>query len=346
MIKFNSFKEKTVLNNPLNNFAEEMQTIEYRQDPLVGRWSRININRAKRTHQAQNKGDSGEAVPKSCDTCFFCKANVERKTPEFPKKLKIGKRLKSGGAIIFPNLFPFAKYHAVCTLSENHGAGLNEITAKNLEDALTASIKYIKAVYASDKKVKHASINMNFMPPAAASIIHPHLQIVCDSKPSTYEEQSYLKSKKYFKKTGKNYFEELAKTDKIRLVKSNKNAVWLAAFSPVLANEVIGTFLKKTTVMDLSESDIKTVAKEISGILNALYALGARSANMSLFGAPLDEKSKHYTLHARIGMRPEMRANYSTDKGFMEIFHEEAVISTIPEEVAANMKGELNRKET
>lgn len=343
MIKFISFKEKTVLKNPLNNFAQESQTIEYRQDPLRGTWSRINISRAKRVHQA-NIADESQEKKNVCEKCFFCKENIDKKTPEFPEKLKIGKRLKHGGATIFPNLYPFAKYHAVCTLSENHCAGLNEITGKNVEDALSASIIYIKAVHASDKSAKYASINMNFMPPAAASIIHPHMQIICDSKPSSYEESCLEKSRKYYQKTGKNYFEDLAKTGKSRIIKSGKTSVWLAAFAPSLANEVNGIFLKKASFFDLSPEDVKRMAKEISEIFGALENLGARSANMSIFSAPIGEKNKHYTVHARIGTRPEMRANYSTDKGFMEVLHEEPVISTIPEDVAASMRGELNRK--
>ncbi len=343
MIRFNSFKEKTVLKNPLTDFVLESQTIEYRQDPLRGTWSRINISRAKRVHQANSDNEQQEKQ-NVCEKCFFCKGNIDAKTPEFPEKLKIGKRLKQGGAAIFPNLYPFAKYHAVCTLSENHSAGLNEITGKNVEDALTASIKYIKAVHSSDKSAKFASINMNFMPPAAASIIHPHIQIICDSKPSSYEESSLEKSGKYFRKTGKNYYEDLAKAGKSRIIKSKKNSVWLAAFAPSLANEVNGIFLKRASFFELSPEDVKSMARDISEIFCALWKLGARSANMSIFSAPLSGKSVGFTLHARIGTRPEMQSNYSSDKGFMEVFHEEPVISTIPEDVAANMRGELNRK--
>jgi len=343
MIKFNSFKEKTILKNPLNNFTQESQTIEYRQDPLRGTWSRINISRAKRVHQANAAGEPQEKKS-VCENCFFCKGNIDSKTPEFPEKLKIGKRLKYGGAVVFPNLYPFAKYHAVCTLSENHCAGLNEITPKNVEDALSASISYIKAVYASDKSAKYASINMNFMPPAAASIIHPHLQILCDSKPTAYEETSRMNCKAYFKKNGMSYFEDLAKASKSRIIMSGKNSVWLAAFAPSVANEVNGIFLKRASFFDLSPEDVEYMAKEISEIFGALWKLGARSANMSIYSAPLSGSTKGFTLHARIGMRPEMRANYSTDKGFMEVLHEEPVISTIPEDVAASMRGELNRK--
>lgn len=342
MIKFSSLKEITVLKNPLNNFIEETQTIEYREDPLLGGWARININRAKRVHQSQDKNEvSPDIVKKSCETCFFCKENIEKKTPEFPEKLKIGKRLKQGSAVLFPNLYPFAKYHAVCVLSENHGAQLGGITAKNVEDALLASIKYIRAVYKSDSSAEFASINMNYMPPAAASIIHPHLQITCDSKPSAYQKEAYEKSAKYYRENKKNYFEELAKTDKERRIMPGKNSMWLATFAPSLANDITGIFLKKSSFFELSSADIKNMAKEISGIFGALHKLGARSANMTIFSAPLSEKSRSFALHARIGTRPAMQNNYTADKGFMEVFHQETVVSTIPEDVAKDVKAFL-----
>lgn len=360
MIKFNSFKEKAVLKNPLNNFAEETQTIEYRQDPLLGTWSRINIDRAKRVHQSSTADTPPQELKTSCENCFFCKNNVESKTPEFPAKLGIGARLKAGDAIIFPNLYPFAKYHAVCVLSENHGARLDELTPKNFEDALFASIKYVGAVYKTDSNARFASINMNYMPPAAASIIHPHLQITCDRKPSVYQEAAYEKAKAHYKKSKKNYFEELAKSDKARRIISKKNSAWLATFSPSLANDITGIFPKKASVLELSDADIRNIAKEISQILGALWNMGARSANMSIFSAPLGEKCKssrlgsklynpkqlangckHFTLHARIGTRPEMKPNYSSDKGFMEVLHQETVVSTIPEDVAKEIRKRL-----
>ncbi len=340
MIRFNSFKERTVLKNPLNNFLEETQTIEYRQDPLLGTWSRINIDRAKRVHQSST-ANTPQAVKTSCENCFFCKNNVESKTPEFSAKLGIGKRLKVGGAIIFPNLYPFAKYHAVCVLSENHSANLNEITPKNVEDALFASIKYIRAVYKTDSKAKFVSINMNYMPPAAASIIHPHMQIICDRKPTVYQGMAYEKGMAHYKKSKKNYFEELAKSDKVRRIKSGKSSTWLATFSPVLANDITGIFSGKASILELSDADIRNMAKEISQIFGALWNMGVRSANMSIFSAPLGEKCKHFTLHARIGTRPEMKPNYSSDKGFMEVLHQETIVSTIPEDVAKEVRKRL-----
>ncbi len=342
MIKFRSFTDKTVLKNPLNNFAEETQTIEYRQDPLLGTWSRINISRAKRVHQAHNDASPPEDIIKSThENCFFCKANVEQKTPEFPQDLGIGKRLKQGGAVLFPNLYPFAKYHAVCVLTENHGAVLGGITAENWEDAITGSIKYLQAVYKTDETAKFASINMNYMPPAAASIIHPHLQIICDSKPSVYQQTAYEKSRKYYEKNRKNYFEELAKTERERRIILGKNSAWLATFAPFLANDITGIFLKKSSLFELSSSDIKNMAKEISLVFGALWKLGTRSANLAIFSAPLGEKNKEFTLHARIGSRPTMQANYGSDKGFMEVLHMETVTSTIPEDVAKSINGIL-----
>ncbi|MEM2978549.1 MAG: hypothetical protein QXM46_04600, partial [Candidatus Hadarchaeales archaeon] len=38
--------------SPVQGFAPVTQRVEFRQDPLTGRWSRINLERAKRVRQA------------------------------------------------------------------------------------------------------------------------------------------------------------------------------------------------------------------------------------------------------------------------------------------------------
>ena len=161
---------------------------------------------------------------------------------------------------------------------------------------------------------------------------------MCDSKPAAYEEAAYKKSGEYYKRTKKNYFGGLAKRDLERRITLGKNSAWLATFAPVLANDITGIFSGKSSFFELSSPDIKNMAKEISQIFGALWKLGARSANMAIYSAPLSEKNRWFTLHARIGTRPTMQANYSSDKGFMEILHQETVVSTIPEEVAKSVR--------
>ncbi len=337
---FQRIVEKSVLKNPLNTFAEETQTIELRQDPLLGTWARININRAKRVHQSlgEESGALKELIKKSRENCFFCMENVEKKTPQLPAKLGLGARVKINGFVLFPNLYPFAKYHAVGVITQKHDAKLGEITPEEWENALSGSIKYLRAVLKLDSAARFASINMNFMPPAAASIIHPHLQVICDRKPTVMQQLLHEKSRGFYKRTGKNYFEALAKEDRERRIISSKKMAWLATFSPSAANDITGIFHGRQSLFGMTESDIKIFAKELSRIFSAYDAVSSGSANMSIFSSPLGGENKFFTLHVRIISRPALQEFYTADRGFLEVLHKEPVVSAIPEELAKSMR--------
>lgn len=344
MIKFLSIREQSVLRNPLNGFAEEAQEIELRQDPLLGTWSRINTGRAKRVHQTRAGESAGldSIMQKSREGCFFCMENVGKKTPALAPELGLGERMRRGTFLLVPNLYPFAKFHAVGILSKKHDATPAEITPKEWENALSGSIDYLRAVFRKDKKARFASINMNYMPPAAASIIHPHIQIICDIKPTVYQEALFEKSRHSYKKSRRNYFDALAREDTARRIGRSKKMCWIATFSPSAANDITGIFLGKSSFFELEKADIAAFAKELSRIFSAYSgALGARSINMSIFASPLDEVQRHFSLHARIISRPDFREFWNSDRGFLEVLHREPVVSTIPEDVAARMKERL-----
>lgn len=347
MIKFNSFIEKALLKNPLNGFKEEEQTLEFRQDPLLGTWARINIDRAKRTHQAR-RGDAGylkAVIEKTTAGCYFCPNAVNKKTPEFPESLGVGARIKSGTCTIFPNLFPFSKYHAVGTLSKGHGKALGKISPKEWECAISGAREYLAAVYRTDPKAKFGAINMNYMPPAAASIIHPHIQITCDARPSVMQGALIEKSAEYFRKNKAPYFGDLARAEikgNGRLIKKGKAIVWIASYAPFAANDVTGIFNSKRSILELSKKDISELAGGLSRIFAGYEKIGAESANFTLFSAPFGEKSDSgFRLHARIVSRPNFRDGYASDRGFMEVLHREPVISALPEEVARDIKPEF-----
>jgi len=151
----------------------------------------------------------------------------------------------------------------------------------------------------------------------------------------------YEKSRAYYKKNKTNYFGDLARQDKERQILSSKKAAWLATFSPSAANDITGILAGKSSLFDLSAGDIKSFAKDLSRIFSAYWKIGARSANMAIFSAPLDERNKFFTLHARIVSRPALMQFNSSDRGFLEVLHKEAVISTIPEDLAKNMRGAI-----
>ena len=92
--------------SPALQFESEFQPIEYREDPLTGSQSRINVARAGRVKQVQ-KGEPGvkEMVERTRAGCFFCAENIRERTPRLPPRLLPGGRIERGECLLFPNLY-------------------------------------------------------------------------------------------------------------------------------------------------------------------------------------------------------------------------------------------------
>ena len=340
MVSFNSYREKSFLKNPLKNFSEDVQEVEYRQDPLTRAWTRLNIDRANRPHQAPSKPPMKITEKKDC---FFCKKHINDKTPEFSKSVVPEGRIKQGDFVLFPNLFPFAAHHAVGILTENHNASLSKITAKMWADALTGTISWFKKVHAFDSRMRFTSINMNYMMPAAASVIHPHMQATVDKFPTNQSDLIYRNSWEYLDATQSNFWNELCKEDNKRKIFNSRNISWHASFAPKAANEVTGIIKGKSGFLDLTPKNIEELADGLSKVFRALEKLGVRSANMAIFASPLNENLSHFfNMHVVIISRPETKELYTADRGFMEVLHKEAIVSYIPEDFAKRMKKEIH----
>lgn len=335
MVSFNSYREKSLLKNPLKKFREDVQEVEYRQDPLTGAWTRLNIDRAKRPHQAPSKPMKIAAKK----DCLFCEKHIDGGTPKFSKAVVPEGRIKSGDFVLFPNLFPFAAHHAVGILTKKHNARLGEITTEMWADALSGTISWFKKVYDFDSRMRFASINMNYMMPAAASVIHPHMQATVDKFPTNQTNLIYRKSWEYLDATQSNFWNDLCKEDHKRKIFNSRNISWHASFAPKAANEVTGILKGKSGFFDLTPKNIEELASGLSKIFRALEKLGVRSANMALIASPLNENLSHFfNMHVAIISRPETKELYTADRGFMEVLHRESVVSYIPEDFAQNMK--------
>lgn len=335
MLSFNSYREKTVLKNPLNKFREETQEVEYRQDPLTGAWTRINLDRARRPHQAASKPAK---IPIK-GPCLFCKKNIADGTPKFSVAIVPEGRITAGEFVLFPNLFPFAVHHAVGVLTEKHDAGLDEITPEMWANALTGTIDWFRRVHKSDTRMRFASINMNYMMPAAASVVHPHMQATVDRFPTNGVDALYRKSWDFFDRTKTNFWEEYAAKDDERFIFQTGNTSWHASFAPRAANEVIGIISGKSGFFDMTRESVAEIAVGISKALTALWKEGMRSCNISIIASPLNENLSHFfNMHIVIVSRPEPKKFYTTDRGFMEVLHRETVVSYLPEELAQNMR--------
>ena len=340
-VEFRRIVVEVKLLNPFKNFSLDVQSIEYRKDPLLDRWARINMLRASRMKQTEEKDEKlfEKMVKESKVKCLFCPERVLNGTPMFTSELVDSGRFKRNTFILFPNLFPFAKYHGVGIISEDHHLELNSISQDILRNCLVGCKDFFKLIASKDPDARYITISLNHLPPAGASIVHPHVQIIQDYKPTTMLEKALKASENYYKNYGSYFWDDLVESEKIldkRFISSGNVLDWIASFAPLADKEVIGIYrLHKECFTDLSNDKLAGMAKDISTMLSLLYnKLGVKSINMSIYSAPIGLKHKHFRVHVRIISRVKPTALYTNDMGFMEILQAEPVVPSLPETTA------------
>jgi len=340
LIKFEKFVQDAKFRNPLEGFKETSQQIEVRVDPLTGRRCRINVERAKRPKQAAVCPDIGDVIQKSRPKCFFCPENIEKVTPMFAEGMP--DRIKVDKACVFPNLFPFAGFHAVGIFSGDHCLAFDMFTPDLIEDCLQAALQYFKLVQERHPEIKYWHINWNNLPPGAASIIHPHIQMIADAEPTLYLKELLERSKEYHKENGTNYWEDLVKIEKDsgeRYIGQKGSSYWLSSFSPRGNKEITAVVKGTSSLAGLEKSGLGDLSTGLSAILGGWQELCVQSFTMSTFSGPSDnDDSDFYWLNARIIARPNMTPYYTNDAGFMERLHAEPVTDTVPEHLAKELQ--------
>lgn len=326
--------------SPLKGFEEVVQTIEVRYDPLTGRKCRINVERAKRPKQIpKDKGEIKTLVKSSQENCFFCSERLESSTPKFPDGLP--ERIRVGEACVFPNLFPFGGLHGVGIFSSKHFMTLDEISPKLIEDCFSASLQCFELFHKRMPELKFWYINWNNLPPGAASIVHPHLQILADRSQTSFLKELIERSRDYYMRTGENYWKELVQEEKRlgeRYLGKTGRIHWLTTFAPSGNREVMGVVEDVSSLSGLREM-LGDFSNGLHRILKGYNELGIWSITFTTFSGPAGEPiEEFYWLNTKMISRPYPFPFYVSDCGFMEKFHDETVIETLPEDISCLKK--------
>lgn len=304
---------------------------------LTDTWCRVNVNRAKRAKQCRREEALGDLIELSTKNCFFCPKNIDKATPKFPPEISKKGRIKLGETTVFPNLFPFAKYHGTATITENHYQDLEDFTKVQIEDTISASIDYFKRIAALG--AKYFSLSWNHLPPSGASIIHPHVQLIGDEVP-THTTNTYMKaSKKYYKENSENYWLRLVKEEERlseRFIGRIGRIAWISSFAPLGNSEISMVFEGGSSLLDLTQKDVSDISEGIRRILKGYSNTGKTSFNFTMYSGL--RNMEDFCLNAKIITRPNMQKYYTADTGFMETLHQERIVETLPESLAAELK--------
>ncbi len=304
----------------LRDVVTNRGTLQYREEHLTGLRCRISPERLKR------QIDQALYLPSNADGCPFCRDAVMNVTPTFPD----GSRIIRGESVTFPNLFPFGEGHVVTVMTREHA-----VVAFSRQQVLDALMSQIEALRPVDG---YPSINWNFLPSAGASLVHPHMQGLSDSRPSRIVDAYIAASEQYRKKQGRNYWDAVREQERSsdRYLFGDE-ILWSAHAVPVGEREVRG--ILPISTLDEMEDYVDLVARGILEIIALYRELGTHAFNMSIF---FDKSGNDHGFRAFCSMISRINPNPSStsDSAFMERLHLEPVIMTLPEDLGKFYKKE------
>lgn len=343
-IAFERIQSEVRFHNPLKDFAEDLHPLEIRRDPLLGDVSIHNPylkDKAKAFFGECDQDLVRRLVEESRENCFFCGERVEQGTPRFTSDFVAEGRLRVGEAVLFPNLFSLGTHHPVICLCKAHFLKLSEFRPGMLADGLTAAQEFLKIVYQKDPSVAFSAVTANYLFPAGASLVHPHLQMLITPVPYSYHRRLIEAGSSYSWEHGSSYFTDLIDQEREgpRYVARQGRWDWLVPFSPIGNNEVMAVHDSVPDYGLVSEVDVTDLAHGISRVLSFYETLGHLSFNYAVYSVRNHHAGKGFRCISKIITRQNLYPNYRNDDYFLQKLLQTELIITPPEELAMGLRG-------
>jgi len=341
MIRFNKLAAQAEFLSPLKNFEYEAQPIEYREDPLLGLASVVRTGR--KFWQALYNTDEKllqELAERGRERCFFCPDKVATATPKFLPDFIPEGRLNFGDAWLFPNLFAQKEYSAIAVMTGRHFLHLDEFSPEILYQGFKVAREYISRVHRA-KGVKYAEIGCNHLFPAGASLVHPHLQVLCSDMAYYLLKEMLSRSRRHYEEYGVNYWEELIETEKRqgeRYLGSIGETEWLTPFAPTREDEVMAVVRNRSHFLELEDAHWKSLAEGLSRVLKYYKDKGLSSFNFALYSGPLGEKLDHFWMGLKIVSRCSVQPCPVNDIWYSNNILIDGFITEPPEELAVELR--------
>ena len=348
-IRFVVEKQVATFINPLKDNQLDRQEIEVRFDPLLGHQSVFNPDLKDKVSILFPETDEkylADVVEATRPKCFLCDGRWKETTPRYPEELIPGGRLIKNEIVLFPNLFPLFGYHAVIMLGNKHYWRLDDFPVSLLCDAIGICIEFIHKCFKADPGARYFTINANYLFPAGSSVIHPHLQLIGGSLPTTFQEQLIHHSRKYFEKKGSIYWKDLVAVEKNlrqRWIGEIMDSCWISSFSPLGQNEVQAIWPDKKHFLEWNDNDVESAAIGISSILETYYKMKCSTFNFSIFSGALDGFDYGMRSMMRIITRQNVVPDHRTDDYYFQKLLKNEIILLPPEELSQKVKENLDK---
>jgi galactose-1-phosphate uridylyltransferase len=242
--------------------------------------------------------------------------------------------------VVVPNILAYATHSAVGIYDTGrHFLDLDELTPATIGDALAAMVRHAQAVRRLDPAAQWSSISANYLPPAGASLVHPHLQSAHDDCGLTGQRLLAQRSGAWQEQHGP-YWPALLEQEAggPRWLGEIGRVAWLTPFAPTGFHEVWGVVTGVTDVPELTADDCQALGQGLSQILAAYRDWNLASFNFGLIGGGPLARDNGYQLVLKTVSRSNPDLMYRSDVTYFERIYGEALIDLSPEEVAAAVR--------
>ena len=340
VIHFERWRQVARFHNPLKGGEFDEQDIEVRLDPLLGHQSvfpSMLRGKASALFPPTDREYLEERAEKSKAQCFLCEGKWRQRAPRYAKEILPQGYLVKNDVAIFPNLFPLAAYHAVVMVGEKHLRHLDDFPPGTIKDSFSVTLEFMRRCYQSDPSAKYFTINANYLFPAGASVMHPHLQILGSPFPGTHEREMLKKSRDYYEQNGTSYWMDLVAEEKRlqeRWIGEIGGSRWFTAYSPLGPNEINAVMPGAHHFLEWTDAELDGVAEGLARALKAYSGLNLSTFNFSCFSAPLGSDSKEFCCFLRLINRQNVIPHYRTDDYYFQKLLRGELIVSPPEELA------------
>ncbi|MBU7043002.1 MAG: hypothetical protein HXS47_05360 [Theionarchaea archaeon] len=312
-------------------------TVEHRRCPLTGRMATICPNLREKWSSFVGETDR-ELIQKLADDsaswCPFCQP-IEDVTPAVSYAPQ--GRWHIQDVWVFPNLFPRTEFEAVVTSPRTHFLWLDELSPEFVHDHLIAALQCIRDVHEANPSLAYACVGWNYLPPAGASLVHPHMQVSMRDIQFNYPAFIEEKSKAYYTNTTRNFWEDCVQKD--RHIATLGRTAWVTPFAPSGFNEVWAIVKDVSNFSELTTEDSSNLARGISSVLQYYHDAGCSAFNMLLYSGHLDEHADYFWVGLRMISRPNVRPVYlSIDSWYMPKLLWEEIVADFPEDLADTIR--------
>jgi len=310
--------------------------LRWRRDPLTGASARILTGLKL---QPPDRPDLAELTAKPA-FCPFDSEHLETATFPFPAELIAEGRIRLGKAVVVPNIMAYATHSAVGIYDpERHFLDLDDLTPSIAGDALCAMVRHARAVRRLDPTAVWSSISANHLPPAGASLVHPHLQSAHDACGLTGQRFLVAQSRAWQEQHG-NYWAALVEQESggPRWVGGTGRVAWLTPFAPSGFHEVWGVVTGVSDVTELTEQDSQALGQGLSRVLAAFRAWNLTSFNFGVIGGGPRAREDGHQVVLKVVSRSNPEPMYRSDATYFERIYGEALIDLSPEDVADSVR--------